>query len=102
MAITDNEGAIVGRPSPARAVTLPSPLPSVSLSREHITEAFKKSPDGGVTLDLAKRNLNDVGEDGASELAGGGQVDADGESTVVRYAVTFFQVVAAGLKQSTE
>ncbi len=66
---------------------MPSPLPSVSLSRGHITEAFKQSPDGGFTLDLAKKNLTDVGEDGASELAGAGQVDADGESTVVRYAV---------------
>ncbi|KAI0093579.1 RAM signaling pathway protein-domain-containing protein [Irpex rosettiformis] len=87
MAITDNEASSIGRPSPARTVTVPSPLPSVSLSREHITEAFKNSPDGGVTLDLTKRNLSDVGEDGASELAVVGHVDADGESAVVRIAL---------------
>lgn len=68
------------------AAAAPSPLPSVSLSRDHITEAFKKSPDNGASLDLTRKNLTDVGEDGASELAYVGQPDADGKSVVVRCA----------------
>ena len=73
------------RSTAARANGVPLPLPSVSLSRDHITEAFKKSPDDGATLDLTHKNLTDVGEDGAEELANVGQGEtAAGESTVVR------------------
>lgn len=50
-----------------------SPLASVLLTREHITEALKKSTDNGATLDLAHKSLTDVGEDGAAALAGIGQ-----------------------------
>ena len=50
-----------------------SPLASVLLTREHITEALKKSSDNGTSLDLAYKNLTDVGEDGADELANIGQ-----------------------------
>ena len=64
-----------------------SPLPSVSLSRDHIIEAVKKSKDAGATLDLAHKGLTDVGEDGAEELANVGQeAETGGDSTVVRYA----------------
>lgn len=73
------------RSTPARAGAV-SPLPSVSLSREHITEALAKSPDNGATLDLAHKNLTDVGEDGAEELATVGREDDDAcESPLVRY-----------------
>lgn len=76
-----------GRSTPARNGAV-SPLPSVSLSREHITEALAKSPDNGATLDLAHKNLTDVGEDGAEELATVGTGNADeSDSTLVRYAV---------------
>ena len=72
------------RSTPARAGAV-SPLPSVSLSREHITEALAKSPDNGATLDLAHKNLTDVGEDGAEGLATvGRENDGDDDSTLVR------------------
>lgn len=70
-----------------------SPLPSVSLSREHITEAFAKSPDHGATLDLAHKNITDVGEDGAEELATVGREDDDeGDSMLVRCVCDFYYV----------
>ncbi|KAH7889999.1 RAM signaling pathway protein-domain-containing protein [Phlebopus sp. FC_14] len=46
-----------------------SPLPSVSLTEEHVAEALQNSPDNGATLDFTQRNLTDVGEDGAEYLA---------------------------------
>ena len=62
-----------------------SPLPSLSLTRDHITEALSKSPDGGATLDLAYKGLTDVGESGAEELATVGQdEEAESDSPVVR------------------
>ena len=70
-----------------------SPLPSLSLTRDHITDALAKSPDGGATLDLAYKGLSDVGESGAEELATVGQDKHTGtESTVVRSvsAILFF------------
>ncbi|THH31152.1 hypothetical protein EUX98_g3038 [Antrodiella citrinella] len=76
-----------GRPVPTKNRAL-SPLPSVSLSREHITEALSKSPDNGATLDLAHKGITDVGEDGAEELATVGQgEDEDSDSTLVRIAL---------------
>lgn len=66
----------------------PSIPHSVSLTRDHITEALAKSPDNGTTLDLTHKGLSDVGESGAEELSMVGQSeDSDEmESTVVRYA----------------
>ena len=62
-----------------------SPLPSLSLTRDHITDALAKSPDGGATLDLAYKGLTDVGESGAEELATVGHDEQAGtESSVVR------------------
>lgn len=60
-----------------------SPLPSISLSRDHIDEALAKSPDNGATLDLAHKGITDVGESGAEELANIGQEDG-AESSVIR------------------
>lgn len=61
------------------------PLPSTSLSHAHITEALQNSPDNGATLDLTHRNLTDVGELGAEELATIGRKDSvDDESSVLR------------------
>lgn len=72
------------RMAPVR-IGAPSPLPSISLSRDHINEALLKSPDNGATLDLAHKNISDVGEDGAEELATVGRGnDAEGEGTLVR------------------
>ena len=53
----------------ARNGVLSPGLPSVSLSRNHITDALAKSSDRGATLDLTHKNLTDVGEDGAEVLA---------------------------------
>ena len=74
-----------------------SPLPSLSLTRDHITDALAKSPDGGATLDLAYKGLTDVGESGAEELATVGQdEEADTDSPVVRYALHLATVMLVG------
>ncbi|KAH9945938.1 RAM signaling pathway protein-domain-containing protein [Epithele typhae] len=74
-----------------------SPLPSLSLTRDHITEALSKSPDGGATLDLAYKGLTDVGESGVEELASVG-TDEDGDdlmdSPVVRIALAHNRLTA--------
>ncbi|KAI0748324.1 RAM signaling pathway protein-domain-containing protein [Daedaleopsis nitida] len=87
MSASDGEPSLRKLPSSLRNTAL-SPLPSLSLTRDHITEALAKSPDGGATLDLAYKGLTDVGESGAEELATVGQ---DGEivteSPVIRIAL---------------
>ena len=61
------------------------PSPSLSLSRDHITDALQRSLDDGATLDLAHKNLTDVGEDGAEELANVGQGHStEGQNRVTR------------------
>jgi hypothetical protein len=64
------------------------PAPPTSLSSVHISDALRRSTDNGATLDLAKRNLTDVGESGAEELATIGREEAGHESAVLRYAFT--------------
>lgn len=82
MSPSDAESSL-GRPPTVRSAS--TPLPSVSLSREHITDALSKSPDNGITLDLTHKGLTDVGEDGAEELANVSQsIEGGGERTVVR------------------
>ncbi|KAI1794556.1 RAM signaling pathway protein-domain-containing protein [Ganoderma leucocontextum] len=82
-----------GEPSLRKSSTTPrnaaiSPLSSLSLTRDHITEALTESPDGGATLDLAYKGLTDVGESGAEELATVGQDEQTRtESSVVRIAL---------------
>jgi len=61
-----------GRTSPFPGISRSgalSPLPSTSLTEEHIAEALQQSPDNGATLDLSHRSLTDVGDDGAEHLA---------------------------------
>ena len=75
-------------PYPTRNGTVSPPLPSTSLSHIHIADALKQSPDNGATLDLTHRNLTDVGESGAEELATIGREDImEDESSVLRYDV---------------
>lgn len=89
MSGSDGELSLRKASSTLRSASL-SPLPSLSLTRDHITEAFAKSPDGGATLDLAYKGLTDVGESGAEELATVGQDDENvTESPVVRYVYPF-------------
>ncbi|KAM5534101.1 hypothetical protein V8D89_012282 [Ganoderma adspersum] len=65
-----------------------SPLASLSLTSDHITDALAKSPDGGATLDLAYKGLTDVGESGADELSRVGEDEQTGTgSSVVRIAL---------------
>lgn len=45
-----------------------SPLPSVSLSSDHISEAQQKSTDNGLTLDLSYKNIRQISEEVAQEL----------------------------------
>ena len=52
-------------------------------------DAIDKSTDNGATLDLAHRNLTDVGEDGAEELARFGLEDEDSpHNPVIRSVFT--------------
>ncbi|TFK91250.1 hypothetical protein K466DRAFT_583015 [Polyporus arcularius HHB13444] len=87
MSGSDGEHSLRKTPSTLRNASL-SPLPSLSLTRDHITEALAKSPDGGATLDLAYKGLTDVGESGAEELATVSQDDESlTESPVIRIAL---------------
>lgn len=73
-------------PYPGRNGTASPPLSSTSLSHYHITDALNFSPDNGATLDLTHKNLTDVGESGAEELATIGREDiVEDESSVLRY-----------------
>ena len=62
-----------------------SPLPSISLTHAHISEALLHSPDNGTTLDLAKKSLTDVGDSGAEELAVIGKDNL--KNVVLRYTI---------------
>ncbi|KAI0082789.1 hypothetical protein K474DRAFT_1654962 [Panus rudis PR-1116 ss-1] len=85
--MSPNDGDFLNGRIPATRNGAPSPLPSVSLSREHILEALAKSPDSGATLDLTHKNLTDVGEDGAEELATLVRDADENDSTVARIAL---------------
>lgn len=75
-------------PYPGKNGTTSPPLPSTSLSHVHIADALQQSPDSGATLDLTHKNLTDVGESGAQELATIGREDiVEDESSVLRYDV---------------
>ncbi|KAF9228722.1 hypothetical protein BS17DRAFT_690668 [Gyrodon lividus] len=67
-----------------------SPLPSASLTEEHVTEALTNSPDNGATLDFTHKSLTDVGEDGAERLATVGRNEfLTGESSITRIALGY-------------
>lgn len=86
MSALDTDRAALRTPLYMNKNSSSSSLPSTSLGHEHITDALLRSPDNGATLDLAKKNLTDVGEFGAEELATIGREDLDDESSVLRYA----------------
>jgi hypothetical protein len=74
---------------PSRNNGTVSPPLSTSVNPVHITDALKKSPDNGATLDLTHRGLTDVGESGAEELATIGREDiVEDESSVLRYNIS--------------
>lgn len=84
MSSSDGEHSLRKSSGTSKNATL-SPLPSLSLTRDYITEALAKSPDGGATLDLAYKGLTDVGESGAEELASIGlDEDTGSDGSVVR------------------
>lgn len=88
MSASDAE-PLLGRASPGTLYLRSrpsSPISSTSLNHVHIAEALLKSEDGGATLDLSHRNLSDVGEYGAHELASiGREENAEDDSTVLRW-----------------
>jgi hypothetical protein len=87
MSLSDADRAAGTSPYPTRNGTASPPLPSTSLSHVHIEDALKQSPDSGATLDLTHRNLTDVGESGAEELATIGRDIMEDESSVLRYDI---------------
>lgn len=88
MAISEADFA-AGRvsPGPFQHKRRPSsPVSSTSLNHIHLAEALLRSEDNGATLDLSHRNLTDVGEYGAEELAAIGREDLmEDESSLLRY-----------------
>ncbi|KAJ7090310.1 RAM signaling pathway protein-domain-containing protein [Mycena belliarum] len=66
---------------------LASPPPSLSLSSDHIADALAQSTDQGATLIFLKKNLTDIGEEAAEELATLGREAPDDESPVERIAL---------------
>ena len=83
-ASTNRSAKVMCPPGKGRNAAI-SPLASLSLTSDHITDALAKSPDGGATLDLAYKGLTDVGESGADELSRVGEDELIGtRSSVVR------------------
>jgi hypothetical protein len=80
---------VVVRPYDTTSLNEPlSPLPSTSLTRAHLSDAFAQSPDKGATLDLAHKGFTDVSGFGAEEPAAAGSEDPlQDESSVVRCVV---------------
>ncbi|KAF8580905.1 hypothetical protein K439DRAFT_1414926 [Ramaria rubella] len=66
-----------------------SPGPAASLTHSDIAQAMLDSPDEGCTLDFSHKNLGDVGETGAEELATIGINDVHDECTVLRVALGY-------------
>ena len=77
----------MGRASPHVPFTSGNRSPStVTLTGTDVADALVRSMDGGRTLDFSHRNLTDVGEAGAEELAKlGREDDLSGESHIDRY-----------------
>lgn len=65
--------------------------PGTSLSHAFIADALSQSPDNGASLVLHKKNLADIGEDAAQELATIGRETTDDESSVERHAQYLIQ-----------
>ncbi|KEP55298.1 RAM signaling pathway protein [Rhizoctonia solani 123E] len=76
-------GHSVSRPSHPRARSTSVPLDSTL-----IATAVASSNDAGKTLDFSLKNLADVGEDAAEELARIGRDDLDAEGTLTRLALS--------------
>lgn len=74
----------VDRPSLRSPYWIPSNT-SISLSHEHISEAFSHSQDGGQTLIFSKLDLTDISVEAAEELAT--RLDSNGDGVVKRIAI---------------
>ncbi|KAF8522222.1 RAM signaling pathway protein-domain-containing protein [Hysterangium stoloniferum] len=68
--------------------------PSISLTHADIAQAMLKSPDEGNTLNFSHKNLCEVGEIGAEELATIGIDDIKDECTVLRLALGYNRLTA--------
>ena len=60
---------------------------ATSLTHADIAQAMLDSPDEGSTLDFSHKNLGDIGETGAEELATIGTIDHSDECAVLRYVL---------------
>jgi hypothetical protein len=86
---------------PLHTTSSTSSLPATSLSRDHISDALSQSPDNGATLDLTHKNLTDVGESGAEELATIGREDlVEDECSVLRCGLCRAQCTLASLSNN--
>ncbi|KAJ7771659.1 RAM signaling pathway protein-domain-containing protein [Mycena metata] len=65
----------------------PSPSLSLSLSSDLIADALRHSPDQGATLKFLKKNLTDISEEAAAELASLGREGPDDATLVERIAL---------------
>jgi hypothetical protein len=83
MSPLDSEAA-AHTPSRIKTNGFASPVPSIPLSAGHISDALKRSPDNGATIDLTRQYLTDV-ESGIEELATIGMEDTKDEGSVLRY-----------------
>jgi len=73
------------RPSSPRGLLVEnSDSESVFLTHEHISQAVLSSSDGGKTLDFSHKNLSDVGEVGAEELASIGTDESEERHMILR------------------
>ena len=83
-----------------------SPPTSHVLTKAHILDAIARSNDDGVTLDLSNKNLIDVGEAGAEELAQVGRGDdLVDECSILRYVCSsplFFSPIISWSAFSTK
>ncbi|KAJ7221758.1 RAM signaling pathway protein-domain-containing protein [Mycena pura] len=72
-----------------RLERLSFPPSSQTLTPELIAEALTRSADGGATLVFLKKNLTDIGEEAAEELATLGRETPDDDSLVERIALGY-------------
>lgn len=75
---------------------------STFLTHADIAQAMLDSPDEGSTLDFSHKNLGDIGETGAEELATIGTNDHSNECTVLRYVTVLCADLYCAYRTTTE
>ncbi|KAG6335723.1 hypothetical protein ID866_3365 [Astraeus odoratus] len=77
-----------------------SPMPSLSLTEEHVVEALQHSPDNGATLDFTHKCLSDVSEDCVEYLATVGRDESLSEESPITRHVSIRRVPPSQPKPS--